>query len=288
MRKIYKNQLPKNTEVKSFNTKVVNGEIVVKVELKESFKDGDFLVDKEDNTVFIYSDKPSVDNETVCAYCGSYDGNDGIQTKFSNNWIWIKNCRYATKEEKEAFLEKLEKEYHKKWNPKKKCLEDIYIPKFGDIVRIEYPDINVFKRNYVISIFPNKKVPVKNSDCFFDIATINMDGDINIKNSHAAYNYNHVFLASESEKQELFDKLAEAGKRWNPKTKELEDIRWKPKPGEHFWYITTLGDIAFTGYIKGYPLDEQLISINNCFKTKRIAEKEAEKFKEFLKNSKVE
>lgn len=35
--------------------------------------------------------------------------------------------------------------------------------------------------------------------------------------------------ASAKEKQELFDKLAEAGKKWNPETKQLEDIQWRAK-----------------------------------------------------------
>lgn len=283
----YKFKLPENKEVKGYFVKVKDGELIVDVEMKNKFepKDGDFLVTKL-GSIFIYN--PNYESKYAPFYIGiSFEGHlyahkDGDSIGFSA----LKDCRYVTEEEKEAFLEKLEKEHHKRWNPEKKCLEDIYVPKFGDIVKIDHSDCTLYERNYIIAIVPNKDIPDCKYNGFFDIAFLDMEGGLRL-NGTSSYIPDNVYLASEDEKKDLFDKLAEVGKRWNPETKELEDIRWKPKPGEHFWYITTSGDIAFTRYIKGYPLDEQLISINNCFKTEQIANREAEKFKEFLKNSKA-
>lgn len=133
MKKIYKNRLPKDKEVKNTNVRVENGDVVVEVELKDKFE-----------------------------------------------------------------------------------------PKSGDIVRIEYPEAKSYKRNYVISIFPDKEVPKGSVNRFFDIATVNMDGNINIKHSLAAYNIDHVYIASPSEKKELFDKLAEVGKRKSLKKVSLK------------------------------------------------------------------
>lgn len=231
MKRTYVNRLPKNEEVKNTNVKIKNGKLIVEVEFKDKFepKDGDFLISSK-GFIFIYNGK-SVYNSYGC-YCGVNTLNN---IQFNNlgctwSWTWKTGCRYATKLEKFAFLERLKKECGKKWNAEKKCLEDIYVPKFGDIVCIEYPDEKSYSRQYVISIFPNKEIPNKSKSGFFDITYIDMEGRFHI-NSDAYYNHGYVREATIDEKQELFDKLAEVGKRWNPVTKKLEDIRWKPKKG---------------------------------------------------------
>lgn len=66
------------------------------------------------------------------AYCGVRK-DDVIRIGFSNMWTPAEGCRFATQEEKSAFLERLDKEFHKKWNAEKKKLEDIrWTPKKGD------------------------------------------------------------------------------------------------------------------------------------------------------------
>lgn len=215
-------------------------------------------------------------------YCGEFE--EEISTEFSNNWTSKAGCRYANTIEKEVFLKKLEKEYNKKWNPEKKCLEDAYILKFGDIVRIEHPDCNLYKRNYVISIFPDKEIPNENDNEFFDIAFINMEEELMIGGT-ANYNYGHVYPASDSEKQELFKKLEKEGKRWNPETKQLENIRWIPAEGENFYFINWNGKVCQT---QNYGASNKLkISANNCFKTEEAALPYAKQIKEILKNSKA-
>lgn len=75
MKKVYKNRLPKNTEVLNVNTKVVNGEVVVTIELKDRFqpKDGDFLIDA-DGDIFIYSDAKTQNSNFYSCYCGTHHG----------------------------------------------------------------------------------------------------------------------------------------------------------------------------------------------------------------------
>lgn len=287
MGKTYKFILPQNKEVQSTKVRVENGEVFVDVEFKEKFdpKDGDFLYVNECG-VFIY--KHYVNADDCDAYCGvTYKGRINLGN-YTPCWCSKNTCRYATPEEKAAFLERLEKECNKRWNAEKKCLEDVYVPKFGDIVRIEHPDSNIkYKRQYVISIFPNKEVPTKSVSGFFNIATIDMNGNIRIEDdANSYYNYNHVFLASESEKQELFDKLAEIGKRWNQDTKQLEDIRWKPKEGEDYWNVNEVLEAERETYSKECTYDN--IKLNNCFKTKEAAQKVADQIKEIFKNSKAE
>lgn len=143
MKKKYRNKLPKGAEVKGFNAYVENGEIIVNVELKEKFnpKDGGFLIDA-DGDIFIYSDAKTQNSNFYSCYCGIHHGK--IRDAFCYNWVDKNGCRFATPEEIDAFIIRLEKEYHKRWNAEKKCLEDIrwraavfevfcYVDSHGDV-----------------------------------------------------------------------------------------------------------------------------------------------------------
>lgn len=125
-----------------------------------------------------------------------------------------------------------------------------YVPKFGDIVRVN-TDIVGFERDYMISIMPDKQIPCSSTMNFFDIANIYIDGKL-----HFRHGYSKCFRivpASESEKQELFDKLAKAGKRWNAEKKCLEDIQYelnlceilKDCPEGTKLYSTIHGEVEF-------------------------------------------
>lgn len=282
MEKTYKFILPQNKEVEKTNIRIENGEVFVDAEFKEKFqpKDGDFLVSKLGN-VFIFK------NEVVKGQCNAYVGSaNGGAICFTPSPCWTSQngCRFATYEEKADFLARLEKEYKKKWNAEKKCLEDIYIPKFMDIVKVcvnvEYNGM----RNYMICIFPNKPLPTKSESSFFDIANTGRSGEL-------YYNCGYIrgdkiIRASESEKQELYDKLAEVGKRWNPETKQIEDIRWNVKKNELYYYVESWLTVDCSR--NEQLTDELRIAMNNCYKTEEAAQKVADQIKEIFKNSKAE
>lgn len=124
MKKTYKNQLPKNMEVQNTNVRIENGELVVEVEFKERFepKDGDFLVSLPTH-VFIHNGLKG--ERTIGAYIGTMSDGEIRVAETKDSWAATKICRYATPEEKAAFLEQLEKEYGKRWNKETKKLEDI-------------------------------------------------------------------------------------------------------------------------------------------------------------------
>lgn len=126
MKKVYEITLPKNKEVENTSVRIENGKVFVTVEVKDEFnpKDGDFLVSKW-GCIFIYSDKKPRDNSAYSSYCGVSRETNIISLEFSDNWTNKEGCRYATKAEKKAFLERLEKECSKRWNPEEKELEDI-------------------------------------------------------------------------------------------------------------------------------------------------------------------
>lgn len=288
MKKSYKNKLPKELEVVSAGVRVENGELIVEVEFKEKFepKDGDFVITPQGN-IYIYNSNYSINRRSYSLF-GFYAGINGHGNMVINNdnktgFSGMK--RFATKEEKTYLLARLEKECGKRWNAEKKCLEDIYIPMFGDIVRIELKEEDVYAKNgVIISIYPNKR-NYKDVNSFFDIANLGHYGEFLDKvGSHIK----HIYPASEDEKKKLFDKLAEIGKRWNPETKKLEDVRWIPNNGEKYWYITEDLAVAFTKYSDMNNLHVFRAHANNCFKTPEAASKVFKQIKEIFKNSKAE
>ena len=115
MEKTYRFTLPQNKEVENTNVRVENGKVLVDVEFKERFepKDGDFLADYH-NDVFIYNGCKDDKVGTFGCYIAErrYRGIVTHDCCFRNHWQQIRLCRFATPEEKAAFLERLEKECH--------------------------------------------------------------------------------------------------------------------------------------------------------------------------------
>lgn len=56
-----------------------------------------------------------------------------------------------------------------------------------------------------------------------------------------------------------------------------EPKRWKPNPGERYWYIPHCSDIMSTSWSNYCDLDADLFAMGNCFKTETDAEFALEK-----------
>ena len=70
-----------------------------------------------------------------------------------------------------------------------------------------------------------------------------------------------------SEKEEKFAKeLFENNFRWDPVLKKVEKIKWEPKHGDHYYYVSSSGEILDTMYIEACEADKIRISIGNFFK----------------------
>lgn len=162
-------------------------------------------------------------------------------------------------------------------------MEDFYIPKYGDIVRVEFHGEETFERNYMICIYPDKKFQESNS--FFSPPFISLSG--RLITTESGGNINGVIKrASESERKELFSRLAELGMRWNPETKQIENIRWIPKKGEKYYYITgSMNNIIYDAIYTGYYDDIIRIEANNCFKSVESAQKAVASIREILAKS---
>ena len=53
-----------------------------------------------------------------------------------------------------------------------------------------------------------------------------------MKSDNQSLNYKNIRLTTKEEKQTLFDALAKAGKKWNPITLKVEDLKVEPKVGD--------------------------------------------------------
>lgn len=124
MEKTHNISLPKGKKATNVKTKIVDGNIEVSYDLEDVFepKDGDFVTDF-DGDVFIVKDTNDYDIRDC--YVG-YSKLTGFKFDIVS---WARPKRYSTMQEKQSFLERLEKECKQRWNPETKQLEDIrWIP----------------------------------------------------------------------------------------------------------------------------------------------------------------
>lgn len=73
----------------------------------------------------------------------------------------------------------------------------------------------------------------------------------------------------------LFDKCCE---RVKPKVVEVKRKVWKPKIGEHYWYLSGYGNIGTITWC-GSKLDADRYKLGNCFRTEEEAKFAREKKK---------
>ena len=91
-----------------------------------------------------------------------------------------------------------------------------------------------------------------------------------------------IRLATEEEKQELFDLMKEKGFRWNAAKKRVEKIRWRANDKRAYYFISEQGDVM-VNYEAGFPSDEDKWVFGNYFRIEEQAEAAAEAIKEVLR-----
>ena len=90
-------------------------------------------------------------------------------------------------------------------------------------------------------------------------------------------------IATEEEKQLLFDKMKEQGLRWNAEEKKVEKIRWRAEKGNIYYIVSSTGIVR--PFNEEYDSDDvELWRFYNYFHTREKAEKAAEVVKETLRN----
>lgn len=91
-----------------------------------------------------------------------------------------------------------------------------------------------------------------------------------------------VRLATDEEKQLLFDKMKKTGLKWNAEEKRVEKIRWRAKEGEEYFMIEA--DVKVKAYRDDNDEDDNtLYNALNYFHTQDQAEEAAKRVKETLR-----
>ena len=89
-------------------------------------------------------------------------------------------------------------------------------------------------------------------------------------------------LATEEEKQLLFDKMKEQGLRWNAEEKQVEKIRWRAKKGEPYCRMG-LGGGVFHEIDGRIESDKVFYDTLNYFHTEEQTREAARRVKEVLR-----
>ena len=113
---------------------------------------------------------------------------------------------------------------------------------------------------------------------------LNCDGFIEEADSiNSRWGDNPLRLATEEEKQLLFDEMKEQGLWWNAEEKRVEKIRWRAgKKGNYFVLYGTAFEVdCYTEIFD--EIDADLYNIGNYFRTEEQAEEAAKRVKETLR-----
>lgn len=95
-------------------------------------------------------------------------------------------------------------------------------------------------------------------------------------------------FATPEEKAAFLERLEkECHKRWNEETKQLEDIRWRDKMRERYYFVTSACDVA-SYEESNLGCDNAYYNLGNYYRNVESAQKVAEQIKEIFKNSKAE
>lgn len=166
------------------------------------------------------------------------------------------------------------------------------IVKDGSVV-FEKEEVQEFKDGDVLtSVFNNKVVFIfkedelkqkDNKNGYYVCLTDDYVIDVPTKDSLSFCGYKEdARLATDEEKQLLFDKMKKTGLKWNAEGKRVEKIRWRAKKGGDYYFfdvnltVKSIDDTYST-------FDNELWDALNYFRTHEQTEEAAKRVKETLK-----
>lgn len=173
------------------------------------FRDGDIITCNNSACTFvsIFKDKPIERSfRKHCSFILDYN-RFVVTTEFAD----YTNPRFATEEEKAKLFQAIEDNGYK-WNAETKTLEELLKFKDGDILTTNLGSVFILKE-------PNENVLYYS--CYVALSDVSRF----IITSYTKFcNKNGCCLATEEEKQKLFDAIKANGYHWNPETKKLEKL----------------------------------------------------------------
>ena len=142
-----------------------------------------------------------------------------------------------------------------------------------------------FKRGDVI-VSKKNEILLVDVHCFENrilrsFVHIQQDGTL-FNSSYSLWNELHTWrIATDEEKQLLFDKMKEQGFLWNAEEKRVEKIRWRVEDGKKYYYVDNQG-ITIVDRENGDCVDKNRHEYGNYFCTRAQAEEAAKLVKETL------
>ena len=159
-----------------------------------------------------------------------------------------------------------------------------YVPKRGDIVVCTYHVPYSTYDETVTAICTGHRDKYGTYDCFVLYehgGIIKRNKGIPAQKEHDQYQ-SKIRLATDEEKEILFDKMKEQGLQWNAEDKRVEKIRWRAEDGKKYYLVGNQGSVMID--IEGdYCIDEKRHKSGNYFHTKGQAEEAARRVKETLR-----
>lgn len=142
-----------------------------------------------------------------------------------------------------------------------------------------------FKRGDVI-VSKKNEILLVDVHCFENrilrsFVHIKQDGTL-FNSSYSLWNELHTWrLATEKEKQLLFDKMKKQGFLWNASEKRVEKIRWRAEKGKDYYFVYPDLTVINANEL-GYDLATNRYKALNYFRTEEQAKEAAERVKETL------
>ena len=176
---------------------------------KFAWKKGDILVNKDAKVHIIFD---GFDDDTYKNFHGQYylweEGGSIVSFEEDENYMQTSDFNKANKEDAQEYIHKIEKELGGNLN-----METLEIEK----TQPEFKDGDVVAFGESVAIY--KKL--ENDELYFYACIETAWGLILSDSVNTSFEYR---LATDSEKQQLFDALAKKGKRWNAKKKKVVDL----------------------------------------------------------------
>lgn len=130
----------------------------------------------------------------------------------------------------------------------------------------------------VIFIYKGKRT-LENYDSY---VLRSLSGSLLLNSRSCGHDRCKVRLATEEEKQELFDLMKEKGLYWNAEERRVEKIRWRAEKDET--YFTICGDLSISDTKDlDWEIDNRYHNLGNYFRTEEQAKAAAEAIKETLR-----
>lgn len=192
---------------------------------KFSWKKGDVLVNKDESVHIIFE---KFEDDAYKNFHGQYylweEGGSMVSFEEDENYMQTSDFNKANKEDAQEYIRKIEKELGGKLNRETLEIEKTQ-PEFkdGDIVFMK----GIKSKLFANCIFILRSEYKDGDERAFYYAFYNADDKYTLDEYGNTKVHYSLRLATDSEKQQLFDALSKKGKRWDTEKKEVVDL--KPK-----------------------------------------------------------